>query len=261
MEKKPIGPVAVILSVLACVASGVALFRNSHAPSVSDALPDPIAIQVRELDGQLAQLRSDMARLEANYHESGSTRSSEVPAVAARPAPEIEARLAALELQYATIQKQLKDRAISGALEAQSLAAVKPTEPKEAQRIAMDVRASEKDRLAAFSALRNKKVDGEDARSHDVILAMLDIAEHSDDENSRLDVYRNLHGANDPAARDSMLRALAGDPSARVRQKVAQDIDTFLADPLVQRGLRSAADTDTDAGVRGQALMTLSAKH
>jgi hypothetical protein len=89
---------------------------------------------------------------------------------------------------------------------------------------------------------------------------MLDIAERSDNEESRLDFYRNLHGANDPAARDSMLRALTQDTSAKVREKVAQDIDTFVSDPLVQSALRDAAERDADLGVRARAAQTLAGK-
>jgi hypothetical protein len=89
---------------------------------------------------------------------------------------------------------------------------------------------------------------------------MIDLAEHSENELNRVDAYRNLHGVNDRSLRDSMLRALAGDPSAKVREKVAQDIDTFLPDVGVESALRQAADGDPDAGVRAQALKTLSGR-
>jgi hypothetical protein len=58
-----------------------------------------------------------------------------------------------------------------------------------------------------------------------------------------------------------MLRALANDPSAKVRMKVAQDINTFLSDAVVVNALRQAADYDSDQGVREQAGKTLATAH
>jgi hypothetical protein len=129
---------------------------------------------------------------------------------------------------------------------------------KDSQRVAVDRRASEKDRVDAFSQLRNKQTeDGQDARSHDVILAMLDLAEHSDSEDSRMNVYRNLHGAKDPAARDGMVWGLAHDPSPKVREKIAGDLDTFAGDPQVDSALRQAYDNDADGSVRARAWKTM----
>ena len=125
------------------------------------------------------------------------------------------------------------------------------------QRRILDPSTSDRHKIAALKALRGRQIDGQDARSHDVVVALLDLVDRAGDEDTRTDVYRNLHGVNDPALRDSMLRSLASDPSRQVREKAAEDIDTFLPDASVEAALRTAADTDPDDGVRSSALKTL----
>jgi hypothetical protein len=254
MDRKPLQIAGLLLAVLACVLAVLALSRDSRPAAAAAAPLDPGAIQVQELANRVAELRVDLDRVASASQpslEARAPRESLAPGVP----PELLERLAALEQSVAALQKLEQERP-----------ALRPKpaggapDPTDAQQAATDPRSSEKDRLAALAALRGQKVDGQDARSHDVILALLDVAEHSQSEGSRLDVYRNMHGVTDLALRDSMLRALAGDPSVKVRLKVAQDLDTFLADALVVAGLRQAADGDADAAVRAQALMTLAGK-
>ena len=176
------------------------------------------------------------------------------------PPPDLEpitSRIDALEAKIDQVLKAKSDQDLA----IRRMFEPKPVNLKESQRAATDRSATEKDRIDALKALRGQRTeDGKDARSHDVVLAMIDIAENSNDEEARLDVYRNLHGTEDPAVRDSMLRALAHDESVKVRMKVAEDLDTYVDDPLVQRGLRAAADNDADGEVRRRATMTLAGK-
>jgi hypothetical protein len=55
-----------------------------------------------------------------------------------------------------------------------------------------------------------------------------------------------------------MLSSLVNDPDSSVREKVAEDIDSFLPDPAIEAALHTAANSDTNAGVRSHALKTLS---
>ena len=125
----------------------------------------------------------------------------------------------------------------------------------------MDPRASDAAKIAALKALRGQQIGGQDARSHEVVLALIELVNRSDDPNARTDVYRNLHGVDDPTLRESMLRSLSSDPSPMVREQAAKDIDTFLADPSVAAALRSAAESDPDLKVRTHAAETLGNKH
>jgi hypothetical protein len=253
--------VAVVLSVLACALSAAALWREAATPPVSAALPDSMTSQMRQLAAKIDALQGAVAQLEADRHEPAASAPRPTPERSVDPSPEFARRLDALEQEVAALEGQLKSSTSEQELAARKLAQAKLVDLRDAQRVATDRGASEKDKLAALRKLRGQKTDdGRDALTHDVILAMLDIAERSDTEDSRLDVYRNLHGASDPSVKESMLRALTQDSSAKVREKVADDIDTFLGDPLVQSALRDAADRDADLGVRAQAAKTLAGK-
>jgi outer membrane murein-binding lipoprotein Lpp len=261
MNKSSMALLAVFLSVLACTLSGAVLWRSAGTHAIPDTVPGPSATEMTRLSGDVQKLQADVARLEADGQATAGVETRPVPDRSTDPSPEIARRLAALEQEIAALQGQVNLLTSERELAARKLTEAKPIEVSDAQRIATDRRASEKDRLAALSGLRFRKTaDGQDARSHDVIVAMLDIAEHSESEDSRLDVYLNLHGADDPAVKDSMLRALTQDASVKVRKKVAQDIDAYLDDPLVQSGLRRTAENDADLSVRTQAAETLSKK-
>jgi hypothetical protein len=208
---------------------------------------------------EIAALKEQVEQL---TREIETLRATPEPArVEVAPIPEID--LASLASRVDGIEKRL-DR-FDGAGD-RPAALPKLTEPKsidvtETQRVASNRGASEEERLDALKKLRGRKTEtGADARTHDVVLAMLEIAEFSTNEESRNAVYRDLHGADDAAVRDSMLRALANDSSVKVRKRAAMDIDTYLGHPLVDEALRRAADHDADAGVRAQAAETLAKK-
>jgi hypothetical protein len=238
----------------------VLVFENGRPP----ALPTLGAAEVRAI------VRAEEAPLQARLDQL--TRDVEALPTASAPAPapeRVEVKPPPPPLDLGPVTSRIDaleaklDRLIDPSKE-QELAARKLAEAsqrglKDSQRVAMDRRASEKDRVDAFMQLRNKQTeDGQDARSHDVILAMLDLAEHSDSEDSRMNVYRNLHGATDSAARDGMLWGLAHDPSPKVREKIAGDLDTLAGDPLVDSALRQAYDNDADVSVRARAWKTMS---
>jgi hypothetical protein len=245
----------------AVVGAAVVMVVDSGRPP---ALPTLGAAEVRSI--VQAELTPLLGRLDQ------IARGVEASPMASAPAPErievqppaqpppldlgpITSRIDTLEAKIDLLIDPSKEREQAG----RKLAEAAQRGLKDSQRVAMDRRASEKDRIDAFQQLRNKQTeDGQDARSHDVILAMLDLAEHSDSEDSRMNVYRNLHGANDLAARDGMLWGLAHDPSPKVREKIAGDLDTFAGDSLVESALRVAADGDADGGVRARASKTMS---
>lgn len=218
------------------------------------AADDPKAERLQEIADQTAALRADLDRL-ANAGREGLSSPppmERVPEQASVPA-ELLQRLTDIEQSVAALQRQSKEQKVRV-----EPARKDPIDLTEWQRRATDSRAGEAMRLTALQVLRGKKVGDQDAITPDVVRSMIDLAEHSERSTTREDVYRNLHGVKNPLLRDSMLRALASDPSPKVREKVAQDIDTFLPDPVIESALRQAADGDSDPGVRAQALKTLS---
>jgi hypothetical protein len=251
VNKSPTSVVAIVLAVLACFVAGLAWSRSGRPTAAPRGAEDLDAERRRELEREIEGLRADIAKLMDSV-KSPPTAREPVPSAAPGVPPEILQRLGALEDSVRALQRAPRDRA--PAAEAQP---AQPPDLLDAQRRAVDLSADEAQRLAALKALRGQKIAGQDAISRDVLLSMLDLAEHSSDSRTRLDVYRNLHGVKDTTLRDSMLRALASDPDAKVREKVAQDLDTFLGDPVVRSALQQAADSDPDSGVRAAAAKTL----
>ncbi len=266
VDTRRIAFAALVLSGLACVLAAVAATRGERAPAVASAAVDPSVERFQQLTDQTAALRADLDRLASAARDGPSPRQpvEKAPELASAPT-DLSQRLTALEQSVAALQRAAKERAsragpAPGERAPGEPASGGPTDLADARRRATDLLATEEQRLAALKALRGQKVNGQDARTSDVVLSMIDLAEHSENEATRLDAYRNLHGVTDRNLRDSMLRALAGDPSPKVREKVAQDLDTFLPDVGVENALRQAADGDPDAGVRAQALKTLSGR-
>jgi len=245
------------LSALACVLAGLSLSKGTPPSSGTVAAARPEDARAPATADELAKLRAELERLAAAVRDDSSMRdAAERNPVEAKVPIEVAQRLSALEETLASLQRQAKERELRAQPAPGAVGGA-----KDLQRAATNPNATEQEKLAALKALRGQNIDGQDARSHDVVVAMLDLAERSLDENTRDGVYRDLHGVNDASLRDSMLRALANDPSAKVRQRAARDIDTYLSDALVQSALQRAGDQDSDLGVRGQALKTLAGQH
>jgi hypothetical protein len=256
MNKNLVAYAALGLSALACILFAVTWSRSdaTHERGVEAAGPDPA--QLDQLAERTEKLRAEVARLTDLVHQGGglATPIDRAPVRAELP-QELLDRLAALEKAVTALQQQADERAAK--LKNEKAA---PPDLTSALRAATDPRSSELDKLAALKLLRNQQIDGQDARTHDVVLSMIDLAERSLDESTRDAVYRDLHGVDDASLRDSMVRALANDPSAKVRQRAARDINTFLSDAGVVRALQRAADNDADAHVRAQEATTLASE-
>ena len=120
---------------------------------------------------------------------------------------------------------------------------------------ALDTRRTEAERVAALKGLR--AVTG--ARTHEVVIAMVDLLRTSKDPKVREDVIKHLHGTKDPDLVQPMIEALLHDTDEEVRAKAADDIDDFVSDAQVVRALELAKDTDASQKVRKKAAKTLAA--
>jgi hypothetical protein len=252
MASRTLQTVPLILSLVAVVVATIAVMRRSDPPIVQPTGGDVRDREIRELSDQIAELRVKIEGL----NRAPLDTSARQPAVEATPtAP---ADLTALDkrltdLEAAVLHNKAEHWTARDVLSTEDLLS--------ARRTALDHRATDQQKLDALKILRRgHQIDGQPAISHDVVLAMLDVVNHSADESVRTFVYANLHGVNDPVVRDAMLRDLANDPSAQVREKIAGDINTFSTDPAVQDALRLAAANDPDASVRQAASATLAWK-
>lgn len=251
MNGRAIQIAALGFSILACAIGAAAFIRAGEHSMASAAGSHPDSERIMSIESGVAGLRSDVDRLRsAPKSESGSREPASGTQDGSVPKDVLD-RLKALEDSLADLKRApaIHDRR-DGAESAQDLA--------EKRRIATDPTADAQAKLAALRSLRGRRVEGQDARTPDVVLSMIDLADHSDDATVRADVYRQLHGVNDRNLRDAMLRALQSDPDPAVRGQCAKDINSFLPDPLVVDALRNAADNDESPNVRREALDTLS---
>lgn len=126
---------------------------------------------------------------------------------------------------------------------------------------AVDGESVEK-KLSALRALRGTRdEDGNDGRSHDVVLSMIDIVRTSEDASVRADVYRQLSGVTDPSLLDSLFYSLANDTHFKVREEAAETLSDYLPDPEVERALEQAAENDENEKVRQEAYKSLRKRH
>jgi hypothetical protein len=245
---------AVVMSGVACALAVLALARGGRDESVTrpEVVADPARLQ--EIEKEMQGLRNALEH-PAGLDSARLDRPIIDPAAAPPSVPqEVLDRLAAIEKSIESMRRSANERTLRPGLS--------NTDTAEARRIATDPSADAVKRVAALQALRGSRMaDGTDARTHDVVLSMIDLANQSADEATREGVYKNLHGVHDDELRESMVRALTTDSSALVRSKVPEDIDTFVSDPAVQSALRQAADSDSDDGVRAAAQRTLLRRH
>ncbi|MDQ3622475.1 MAG: HEAT repeat domain-containing protein [Verrucomicrobiota bacterium] len=125
----------------------------------------------------------------------------------------------------------------------------------QSRQVAINPQAPVEDRLAALRSLR-----AANARSADVVQAMLKLQVTAADPNVRADVFRQLSGVTDPVMKPHLISGVLKDQDAKVREEAAETLAPFWSDPYVQAALRSAAQNDPDPKVRKQALETLERK-
>jgi len=261
MAKYPVPYLALVLSALACVLSIAAWMRD-----------EPRAAPARELEpgldpGRLGALETEVAALRAELEAAAAAAARSPPREPVAGEPRLEGdplasshpaspprewteRIAKLESALGRLQST------PGAGARQLQAAPELLDRAEAASRATDPLASEEQRIAGLRALRGWR-GSEEARTHDVVLSMIDFAERSPNAEARADVWRNLHGVTDPVLRDPLLRALASDPDGDVREEAAETLDRYLPDREVEAALRYAAENDSDKGVRRQAAESL----
>ncbi len=122
----------------------------------------------------------------------------------------------------------------------------------QARQVALSPQASIEERLAALRALRM-----DNARTSDVVRAMLQVQAGSKDPKVRADIFRQLSGVKDPILKPPLINALLKDEYPKVREEAAETLAPFLEDPYVRSALSAAAQNDADEKVRRQARETL----
>jgi hypothetical protein len=249
-----LGAAALLVSLL--TRGGGEAAAQGAAARLSSKLADA-EVRLGAIDARLDLLAEQVARASSQSRPAITPRP--FAAESAEPGP-LADRLARLEERVAG----LTDAARPAAPRPQSA----PTpDPVDVQRtidlmtqIARNASASEKDRLEALRKLRGARLpDGTDARLG-VVEEMVRLAESSQNENVRADVWRQLSHVTDRSMLSPLLAALQNDASARVREEAAETLADFLPDESVRRALQHAADNDQNPKVRSQAFDSLGAR-
>jgi RNA polymerase sigma factor (sigma-70 family) len=109
-----------------------------------------------------------------------------------------------------------------------------------------------RDRMMALRELRERN-----GRDPEVVAAMAALARAVAEPDIRADIFRQLHGAKDPALKLALLEAARGDASEEVREEAAETLGDYASDPAVQAVLATVSRGDVDLKVRAEAAKAL----
>jgi hypothetical protein len=212
--------------------------------------------RLAELEREVGRLRAELALRPVPSGTSGEDSRRVVEAAvrldeleeASRRVAELETRLASVEGDVIGLREQAPVTMTFSTSRPQPEGDVVDWQLR-----AMDAGATAEERLAALRALRFAEWEGGDARTGEVVAAMVDLARTADDAGVRADVWRQLDEVADPAMLDPLLAALANDPDSEVREEAAETLAPFLPNPIVEAALRAAFENDASRDVREQA--------
>jgi HEAT repeat protein len=251
-----------IALLVAVIALAVALFRSPE-PALHAQAPHPVASGEEGVLGQrVASLEAEVARLggEIALLRSSSPGARETVVSDGGDSAAVGARIADLERQLnelKTTRKTASSKLDELLREARAQAEGGEKGIEEWTRTAQNGAATEEELLAALRKLRGAELpDGTDARLG-VLPEMIRLAENSQDERARADVWRQLSGVTDPSLLQPLLHALQNDPSPEAREEAAETLGDFMPDPAVRNALQFAAENDASPDVRAQCYESL----
>lgn len=246
--------VPVLLGLVALAVSSVALFRQ---PGPDPAPADPGAA--------LAELIRRVEALEARRPAAG-LREPAAPRV--ERAPVQDPRVDDLLRRVERLEAERASAPQAGGAEGDPrraaaeligrLTAARERDPRaieSARTTILDPRASEADKIAAWSTLRQA---GPDAWTDVVVDEMIRLGLGSADAQVRAAVWRQADAdARSERLVPALLQALAQDSAANVREEAAETLENYLDSPGVRAALETAGSADADEGVRRQARRSL----
>lgn len=125
------------------------------------------------------------------------------------------------------------------------------------QAVILDPRSDDKQKLAAWSQLRQLK----DSWNDGVVATMTHLGLTATDPLVRADVWRQADGrSTHPAMASALLQALTADAHAKTREEAAETLANYMSVAGVRQALELASTNDADAGVRRQALDSLASR-
>ena len=234
------------------------LWSSSNGSGIASAAPaeidlSPLIVRIDALEKQSAELqrRLDAAKLVA-------------PAASARELAQggasesLNSNVARLESEIAELRTKL-----DAPTRNDPNSALAPGKAKDAAksvsdmtRTARDPLATEAERLEALRFLRGQQLsDGTDARMP-VLADMIQLAQTSQNADTRADIWRQLNHITDPRLKQPLLDALAFDTDRKAREKAADTLADFMY-AVVEAALRQALQNDASPDVKKQAAKSL----
>lgn len=152
---------------------------------------------------------------------------------------------------WAQLQTETDPRTRQEILEALSRGGATPERIASLQMRAQNPAASLDERLLALQALRRSNTDVQQ-----IIASFAATAQSTQDAGVKARIFGAFDGMSDPALKVPLVYGLQ-DTDARVRERAADALSGYSADPAVQQWLRYVADNDADPRVRREALQAL----
>lgn len=152
---------------------------------------------------------------------------------------------------WAQLQTETDPRTRQEILDALSRGGATPERIASLQMRAQNPAASLDERLLALQALRRSNTDVQQ-----IIASFAATAQSTQDAGVKARIFGAFDGMSDPALKVPLVYGLQ-DTDARVRERAADALSGYSADPAVQQWLRYVADNDADPRVRREALQAL----
>jgi hypothetical protein len=209
-----------------------------------------------------AQAITDLRREVAALREMRSVPvTGGVPARIETPAAPVDlegltARVTRIEQRFDSLFKRAEER-VNQAPPDPKAEALRKADVATLQTWFGDPARTEEERLEALRELRGR---GPGARSGPAAQAAIQLVQTSTEPRTRTDVWRQMHGAKDPALVPALINSLQTDPDTSVREKAAETLDDYVDRPEVHSALRTASEKDADDKVRGTAARAMTGK-
>lgn len=242
---------AVILSTVALLVSGLAAFGSWRSPRHGSPQPDgpDNGAELEDLRRRVSLLGRQMEALKIGLAVRSVSLARGSDPATANPSGDLGTNLGALSQRLAELEQQTEAARRMGMLPGP----LSPAEFAKATTTALDRHADVGQRVAALGLLRPVKgrVDG---RTPEVTTAMIELVESPDTSpKHRADIIRQLSEVDHPALKNPLVAALSRDADGDTRREAVETLKPFFGDPEVFALVTRLKGSDPDPHVRFEA--------
>jgi HEAT repeat protein len=250
-ESSLVPRVSLVFSFLALAGAAVAVAGTSRTRPRSSEPLAPIA-DIDELERRMTTLERQVELMRVGVAVRSVAQAKGAPA-AAPAAGGPPAGMAELDQRVVQLER-LAAEITQGRQGARPLS---PEAMAAALRTVLDRQLSVDERAAALTLLRPNEGRA-DGRTHDVVVAALELLEKPDvSPRTRAGMIRDLDHLKDPTLKDPLVGILSRDADGRTRREAVETLAVFYDDPQVRGLVERLRDSDPDSQVRAQAIKQL----